>query len=341
VRFGSLFSGIGGIDLGLERAGFHVAWQVELDDHCNRVLSQHWPDVPRHRDVREVGAHNLNPVDLIAGGFPCQDISAAGKRVGIDGERSGLWREFARIIGELRPRYVLVENVSALLGRGMGRVLGDLAACGYDAEWDCIPAAAVGAPHIRDRVFVVAYRTPSAEAWARGNGLLADAASRGQWTDRNQPPRPTQQDDRADTERGGKDVAHAERIGSQPGREAQHMAGTRRTSQGEAQERQRGGYAAVDSGAAMADATGARRPERIFPPHRQAWHDARGQKLERLGGGVDGESQWATEPSVGRLVDGVSPGLVRPALQAYGNAVVPQVAEYIGRLIMSADGRQP
>jgi site-specific DNA-cytosine methylase len=96
-------------------------------------------------------------VDVLCGGFPCQDLSYAGKGAGLDGERSGLWGEYARLIRELRPRYVVVENVSALLARGLGRVLGDLAACGYDAEWDCIPASAVGAPHRRDRVWLVAY----------------------------------------------------------------------------------------------------------------------------------------------------------------------------------------
>jgi DNA (cytosine-5)-methyltransferase 1 len=154
---GSLFSGIGGIDLGLQRAGMEVAWQVEFDPWCRRVLAKHWPDVPRFVDVKEVGAHNLPPVDMLAGGFPCQDISNAGKQAGIQAERSGLWFEFARIIRELRPRYVLVENVGALLVRGMDAVLGELSASGYDAEWECIPAAAVGAPHIRDRVWIVAY----------------------------------------------------------------------------------------------------------------------------------------------------------------------------------------
>ena len=147
----------GGMDLGLERDGMECAWQVEIDDYCKRVLTKHWPDVQRHSDIRDCGRHNLAPVDLICGGFPCQDISNAGKRAGIDGERSGLWSEFHRIICELRPRYVLVENVAALLNRGIERVLGDLAASGYDAEWDCLPASAVGAPHLRDRLFIIAY----------------------------------------------------------------------------------------------------------------------------------------------------------------------------------------
>ena len=157
MRFGSLFSGIGGMDLGLERAGMQCAWQVEIDEFCRKVLTKHWPNVPKFNDVRECGKHNLERVDLIAGGFPCQDISNAGKRAGIQGPRSGLWSEFHRIIGELRPRYVLVENVAALLNRGLERVLGDLAESGYDAQWDCLPAAAFGAPHRRDRVWLVAY----------------------------------------------------------------------------------------------------------------------------------------------------------------------------------------
>lgn len=157
MRFGSLFSGIGGMDLGLERAGMTCAWQVELDPFCRRVLAKHWPDVPKFEDVRDVGAHNLEPVDLIAGGFPCQDISYAGYGAGLAGERSGLWYEFARIIRELGPSYALVENVAALLDRGLGDVLGTLADLGYDAEWSSLTACALGAPHMRRRVFVVAY----------------------------------------------------------------------------------------------------------------------------------------------------------------------------------------
>ena len=163
MRIGSLFSGIGGLERGLEASipGAHTVWQVEQNEYARAVLAKHWPEAKRYDDVREVGAHNLEPVDLICGGFPCQDISLAGKQAGIDGARSGLWSEYARIIGDLRPRYVAVENVSALLTGGMGRVLGDLATLGYDAVWDCIPAASVGAPHRRDRVFLVAYSNSS------------------------------------------------------------------------------------------------------------------------------------------------------------------------------------
>ena len=161
MTFGSLFAGVGGFDLGLERAGMVCKWQVEIDGFCQKVLAKHWPDVPRFVDVRDCGMHNLEPVNLIAGGFPCQDVSIAGKRKGLQGEQSGLWAEFARIVCEVKPRWVLVENVPGLLssnaGRDFGTILRDLAACGYDAEWDCIPAAAFGAPHLRYRVFIVAY----------------------------------------------------------------------------------------------------------------------------------------------------------------------------------------
>ena len=154
---GSLFSGIGGIDLGFERAGHDIAWQVEIDPWCREILSKHWPQVPKFEDVTQVGADNLSPVDVLAGGFPCQDVSNAGKKEGINGARSGLWSQFHRLIRDLRPRYVFVENVPGLLVRGMDRVLGDLAAAGYDAEWEVLSAADVGAPHLRKRVWIIAH----------------------------------------------------------------------------------------------------------------------------------------------------------------------------------------
>lgn len=157
-----LFSGIGGFSLGLERTGgFETVAFCEIEEYPRQVLAKHWPNVPCYRDVRELTADRLAAdgiaVDVITGGFPCQDISTAGKGAGLAGERSGLWSEIARLVGELAPRFVIVENVAALLSRGLGTVLGDLASLGYDAEWHCIPASAVGAPHRRDRVWIVAY----------------------------------------------------------------------------------------------------------------------------------------------------------------------------------------
>jgi DNA (cytosine-5)-methyltransferase 1 len=171
ITFGSLFAGIGGFDLGFERAGMTCKWQVEINQYATRVLAKHWPNVHRERDIRECGKHNLQPVDVICGGFPCQDISYAGLGAGLDGERSGLFFEAIRVVRELQPRVVVLENVSALLTRGMDRVLGTLAQIGYDAEWHCIPAAAIGAPHRRDRVFILANPTSTVRAEAANKPL--------------------------------------------------------------------------------------------------------------------------------------------------------------------------
>src|SRR5574343_884793 len=174
LTVGSLFTGIGGFDLGLERAGMRVAWQSEIDPYASAVLKKYWPLVPNHGDIRGITGDSVEWVDVLCGGFPCQDISNAGKRAGIDGERSGLWAEYARVIGELRPRYVIVENVSALLGRGLGRVLGDLAALGFDAEWHCIPASAVGAPHRRERICIVAESRQQLESREHKDGRCVE-----------------------------------------------------------------------------------------------------------------------------------------------------------------------
>jgi DNA (cytosine-5)-methyltransferase 1 len=159
-----LFSGIGGFSLGLERAGMRTAAFCEIEPYCRAVLAKHWPNVPCYEDIRDLSGQrlwddgNTVSIQVICGGFPCQDISEANTAWrGLDGDRSGLWSEYARIIGDLLPGYVIVENVAALLGRGLGRVLGDLAALGYDAEWHCIPASAVGAPHERDRLWIIAH----------------------------------------------------------------------------------------------------------------------------------------------------------------------------------------
>ncbi len=260
LRVGSLFSGIGGIDLGLERAGMVVKWQVELDDYCNRVLAKHWPNVPRFRDVRDCNASNLAPVDLLCGGFPCQDVSLAGKRAGLDGQRSTLWSEFARLIGELRPRWVLAENVPGLLsandGRFFGTVLRDLAACGYDAEWNCLPAAAFGAPHRRERVFIVAN--------AAGDGNTNREKCAG-WN-------------------------FAEQLGS----------------------------------------TFSNTNKRGLAQRKSIFENYAAEQLS-----IERSDWWFTEPQICRVADGVPARVDR--LRGLGNAVVPQVAEWIGRRIVEAD----
>jgi DNA (cytosine-5)-methyltransferase 1 len=156
LTVGSLFSGIGGFDLGLERAGMKVIWQSEIDTFASRVLKKHWPDVPNLGDITKVDWSKVERPDVICGGYPCQPFSTAGKRGGANDARH-LWPAMHNAIRVLRPRYALMENVRGHLSLGFGRVLGDLAEVGYDAEWQVIPAAAVGAPHKRDRVFIVAY----------------------------------------------------------------------------------------------------------------------------------------------------------------------------------------
>jgi len=160
LRVGSLFAGIGGLELGLESTGhYETVWQVEIDDYARKVLAKHWPDVRRHDDVCTFPTDDDWGCDVICGGFPCTDISSAGTKEGLDGKNSRLFYQLARVVSLVRPEYVIMENVTALLNRGMGDVLGTMAEIGYDCQWHCISAAAVGAPHIRDRIFILAYRS--------------------------------------------------------------------------------------------------------------------------------------------------------------------------------------
>lgn len=268
MKIGSLFSGIGGLELGLERAtGGRTIWQVERDEWCRRVLAKHWPEAVRFDDVRTVGADVLTPVDLLCGGFPCQDVSAAGRGAGLAGARSGLWYEFRRIVGELRPRAVVVENVASGARRWVPHVLGDLAGMGYRARAYALSAADVGAPHLRRRVFIVAYPDRS-------------VANR----DR----------DRCEGQRGS-GVLDGERP-------------------------------------ALGDDAHRRDGAHAWPPRR---------------GDDDGWREWlaaghppAAVPRLRRGPDGVPGGLDRDRrarLKALGNAVVPQCAEVIGRIVMSLE----
>jgi DNA (cytosine-5)-methyltransferase 1 len=153
-----LFSGIGGFSLGLERAGMKTVAFCEVDKKCQAVLKKHWPGVPIFDDVSNLKGEDIEgTVDVICGGFPCQDISLAGKGAGLEGKRSGLWSEFKRLIEEIKPKYAIIENVSALRSRGLDQVLREISEIGYDAEWHCITAASIGAPHRRDRIWIVAY----------------------------------------------------------------------------------------------------------------------------------------------------------------------------------------
>ena len=159
ITVGSVFSGIGGLDLGLERAKMKVIWQVENDKSCNSILERHWPEVERHGDITELRTEKLVRPELICGGFPCQDLSIAGKRAGLAGKRSGLFYEFMRIVADLTPKWVLIENVPGLLssnkGRDMGTVIGALVECGYGWAYRILDAKHFGVPQRRRRVFIV------------------------------------------------------------------------------------------------------------------------------------------------------------------------------------------
>jgi DNA (cytosine-5)-methyltransferase 1 len=338
---GSLFAGIGGFDLGFERAGFKTVWQVEIDPYCQKVLAKNFPEAERFGDVRECGSHNLKPVDVICGGFPCQDISNAGKRAGIEGERSGLWGEYARIISELRPKFVLVENVAALLGRGMGRVLGDLAEIGYDGEWEIISAADVGAPHLRERVWIMAYPKHSERR--------QDASSRRRVAWQN--PLPQGQEGSGRFESCSEELAYppSERCGEEGelrcNESAQRSAGRGEEvadtdnprlegwDGDELRQRAREWLAGQGCSCAVADASEQRRNRWLHwscgweREPEEALHDARG-------GGR--EEAWMSIPEslLGRVANGVPARVDR--LRGLGNAVVPQIPEMIAHRIRKA-----
>jgi len=311
LTFGSLFAGIGGFDLGLERAGMRCEWQVEIDPYARAVLAKHWPDVRRHEDVRTFPPPEGEwGVDVICGGFPCQDISVAGKGAGLAGARSGLWYEYARIIGELRPRYVIVENVAALLARGMGTVLGDLSTLGYDAEWHVIPASAVGAPHRRERVWIVGVRS--------GPGTKANAP-------------------RSHADRIGSHQAEVNVVGGVELRDEQNgFAGSVCHDVSDANDEGKSNVPVDDvsrcgvqksSGGDVADAN---------DPGLEGRHKHRKCASELVVGASGGAvaNWWSAEPDVGRVAHGVPARVDR--LRCLGNAVVPQIVEIIGRAIVEA-----
>lgn len=184
MKYGSLFSGIGGFDLGFERAGMECSWQCEIDPKATDVLEHHWKNVKRYTDVKSITKHNTEPVDLICGGFPCQDVSIAGKRKGLDGERSGLWFEFARIIDELEPGWIVIENVPGLLSSNKGRdfaiIIRWLEERGYGVCWRVLDSQYFGVAQRRRRVFIVG---------SFGNGNSAKVLFESEGMSRNTPAR--------------------------------------------------------------------------------------------------------------------------------------------------------
>ena len=253
MKFISLFAGIGGLDLGLERAGMECVAQVEIDDFCQKILTKHWASIPKYKDVRDVGKHNLPTADLVCGGFPCQDVSLAGNRKGLEGKRSTLWSEFYRIVCEVQPRWVVIENVPGLLSSDFGeffsKILRELSESGYAVTWRIIPASALGARHIRERIFIVAN---SEGSYARQSSFSKEHSwqsyYQGEWS--------------------------------------------------------------------------------------RFWNE-----LTRRGENTREQNYWIPESRLVRLVDGISSRMDKSRMKANGNAVVPQVAEYVGQCVMSTETR--
>jgi DNA (cytosine-5)-methyltransferase 1 len=273
-----LFAGIGGLSLGLERAGATTVGQVELDPFASRVLAKHWPDVPRHGDVRTAldwwRSAPRPPVDIVAGGYPCQPESTAGRQLGTADAR-WLWPEMARIVATLRPRYVLGENVMGHRTGGLRFVLRDLERLGYSARAGIVSAAQMGAPHQRKRIFIIAdLANPYGEPWQQRGADQPEQGS-GWW--------------------------HPDRGGL-----AGHVADTDGSG--------------LDSRGTLAGQV--RRDDGPAGP--------RGSGTQSVGYGW-----WATEPDVGRVAYGVSGRVDR--LRCLGNAVVPQVAEYVARLMLAGN----
>jgi len=330
MRFISLFAGIGGIDLGLERAGWECVAQVEIDPYCRAVLAKHWPDVPRFGDIAGVSVHNLPATDALVGGFPCQPVSVAGSRRGHADER-WLWPDFFRLVREVRPRWVVAENVPGLRTLGADGVIQDLESCGY-AVWPLVVGADdVGAPHRRKRVFVVAH----------GDGGRCDGGGQPEPSG-IEGARGGQPDGRGERGTGTENMADAASMGcnerepAAPGGSAEwfDLAGSLWPSRpGEAQyewEPPRLVYSAR-SGRVRADE---------LENHRKGERGRRGSDADAADDVPEREGR-RPEPRLGLLPDGFSRGLAprdrRAKLKALGNAVVPQCAEMIGRAILHLD----
>ena len=309
LSVGSLFSGIGGMDLGFERAGFSIAWQCEIDPFCRKVLAKHWHGIPCHEDVKNVSARSVPGVDCIIGGFPCQPVSVAGSRRGDQDDR-WMWPHMLRIVRELRPRWICVENVPGLRTLGADRVLEDLEEVGYTVWPLVVGANDVGAPHRRKRVWFVAHCNPSRLGDANPEGRPVTKPNFQEWI--------------ADTFGTGLVNANGPR---------RQEAGCRYPLDAGSQSQP----GCSELGNAESD------------DERRKWTGSRGQQIEDRGSGSrwpsrPGEPQhgWeaprTTQPGLGRATDGISRRLAnrnrRDKLKALGNAVVPQVAEMIARAIL-------
>lgn len=326
---GSLFSGVGGFDLAIEHLGYELRWQVENNDFCNKVLEQHWPDTKRYGDIEAVDVRGLERVDLVFGGFPCQPWSVAGQNRGESDDRN-LWPETARIIRGVRPRYVFLENVPNLLAHPyFGRILGDLAEGGYDAEWGCFTAAEVGASHRRDRLFILGY--PRGQRWIEGRpqsegqrGAPESDGTSSTMAGARCEQRVIQQRSKRPESAGGcgyvADTRHSE-----PPRRVRETSGSPRESCGEL----------APQGRPMADAQGAGSPHGVVRSGRETQQS--GLEHGRFPPSPSDLDAWAqvlaempeVEPAFCRVANGAPDRTHR--LAALGNAVVPTQAVYAFR----------
>ena len=315
---GSLFSGIGGLDLGLERAGMKVIWQSEIDPYCNKVLKKHWPEVPNYGNIKEIDWRAIPRPDVICGGYPCQPFSTAGKRRGTDDPRH-LWPWVRTAISELRPRYAILENVRGHISMGGLQVIGELAEVGYDAEWRVVSAAGLGAPHRRDRIIIVAY--PANQRQQSGQKeSKSQFGRRGNYEAEHK--RSATNNQRMAT---AEDMAYPEgecSNGRQPRSDI--------TQSAEKGLQKQVGTSSTNVAYPEGSASGSTQPHDL---RARIWKTT---KLRKSDSATRTNSDWwETEPNVGRVADGVSARVDR--LRGLGNAVVPQVAEYIGRLVMAAE----
>lgn len=342
-----LFSGIGGFSLGLEKTGgFETVAFCEMKPHAQAVLAKNFPGVPCHSDVTTYD-FKQGEADVLTAGFPCQDISFAGIGAGLAGARSGLYREVVRALRVVRPRYAVLENVAALLSRGLGTVLGDVAEVGYDAEWHCIPASAVGAPHRRDRIWIIANsRSEQHEGHsAPFSGALSEELSSAFAENTSFPDG---YDPEANSQRSNAND-------SGPYREEIDLFGSSKPK--DEQERKFGSLGEVladPNGEWELQSEGAKQDERGWfsnsrkemayaksidaqglVPSQSDQEERSGQIVRQIGSCGNGGGWWAIEPGMGRVANGVPNRVDR--LEELGNAVVPQVPEVIGRAILARE----
>ena len=329
LRHLDLFSGIGGFSLGLERTGgFQTVGFCDNDKKTHLVLKKHWPTVPIYDDVSTLKGSDLGTIEIITGGFPCQDLSVAGKGAGLEGARSGLWWQFHRLIKEAQPRWVIAENVSALRSRGLDKVLRSLDQIGYDAEWHCIPASAVGAPHQRDRIWILAY--PRHRGGREQSSWNSESIGGGS---SQETKRSTDTDSTSRSGVGASPVAYPNDSGSRAPKHGTDTEHSEIIKGWEEQSLSRAGRCGeVVAYSAGIGSSGQGQFEQPIYPTQIVTREA----IEFKHGSVS--DFWKVEPELGRVADGIPNRLDR--LKQLGNSLVPQIPEMIGYAILQQERNQ-